>query len=757
MDIIAAIITDAQPPHLVQQGKGLLHDIAIDSQPAAVFSVASRQGLADALSRQRGAMRIAVIPAVAQDFLGFAQGPSHLAPQARDRLDKREQLGHVVPVGRGKDRRQRRSTGINDQVVLGTLFGPIGGVGTRFFPPCTARTEAESTMTREKSMASLPRSLSSKTQCSFSSTPARRHSSSRFHRVMPEHPISCGKSSQGMPVLRTKRIPLRPRRSLLRGWPPLELGVHFGRIGSTTAHNSSVTSQRAMTLSSATRCPQRIHRLLHGDSLGSFRGSKYIYDAWNRMVKVTDNSDVTIAEYRYDGLNQRIVKLLPNGETNWDRTDFYYNANWQCLEERYGANQQKDILPTNTKIQWLWSVQYIDAPVLRWRDTSDPPDGTLDETLYYCNDANMNVTTLINTDGSVAERYVYDPYGNVKVYSDDWTTEIGWSASKKNNIRFCGYYFDNETGLDNPRSRYYLPPLGCMTTRGSDKYDYPNLNEYVRGNTLNRVDPSGMHEFEITHKNGEVAVKSTDMFIDTMGPIYHTETVKLGTLKPATGEVGYDLVEMTSGVSVGREILELWALQLGYLPRSEQLKKFAEGHDASKPCGSECTEALSDVLKRIAEFYNSKDKEKQEKLCCTVFDYWEGGPNINSSRAWDINQLFALSSTGFRESWRSVRVNGKCYDAGSVNYVMYGLMGKLCKKTYDTVLGRVTTWKQLAYHHPPDRETVAWLKAGYDGWDTTKKVDSITPYSLKVESRNPIGGFTFTWLPYMIGGKSKNE
>jgi len=84
-------------------------------------------------------------------------------------------------------------------------------------------------------------------------------------------------------------------------------------------------------------------------------------------------------------------------------------------------------------------------------------------------------------------------------------------------------------------------------------------------------------------------------------------------------------------------------------------------------------------------------------------------------------------------------------------------MGKLCKKTYDTVLGRVTTWKQLAYHHPPDRETVAWLKAGYDGWDTTKKVDSITPYSLKVESRNPIGGFTFTWLPYMIGGKSKNE
>jgi len=29
------------------------------------------------------------------------------------------------------------------------------------------------------------------------------------------------------------------------------------------------------------------------------------------------------------------------------------------------------------------------APVLRWRDTGGGPD--LDETLYYCNDANMNL------------------------------------------------------------------------------------------------------------------------------------------------------------------------------------------------------------------------------------------------------------------------------------------------------------------------------------------------------------------------------
>jgi len=63
-----------------------------------------------------------------------------------------------------------------------------------------------------------------------------------------------------------------------------------------------------------------------------------VYDAWNSVVKVTDNSDAAIAEYRYDGRGCRIAKFILN-VNNWDRTDYYYNESWQCLEERYGANQ----------------------------------------------------------------------------------------------------------------------------------------------------------------------------------------------------------------------------------------------------------------------------------------------------------------------------------------------------------------------------------------------------------------------------------
>jgi len=45
------------------------------------------------------------------------------------------------------------------------------------------------------------------------------------------------------------------------------------------------------------------------------------------------------------------------------------------------------------------------------RDTNaDADDLCDDQTLYAVGDANFNTTALIDTDGTVQERYVYDPY-----------------------------------------------------------------------------------------------------------------------------------------------------------------------------------------------------------------------------------------------------------------------------------------------------------------------------------------------------------
>ncbi len=59
-----------------------------------------------------------------------------------------------------------------------------------------------------------------------------------------------------------------------------------------------------------------------------------MFDAWNRLVKVTDGSNVTIAAYEYDGLNRRIVKELYTGGTLTQTRHAYWADSWQLLEER---------------------------------------------------------------------------------------------------------------------------------------------------------------------------------------------------------------------------------------------------------------------------------------------------------------------------------------------------------------------------------------------------------------------------------------
>ena len=150
------------------------------------------------------------------------------------------------------------------------------------------------------------------------------------------------------------------------------------------------------------------------------------YDAWNRLVKASQDSGgsegAPIALYRLDGLGRRIAKVVATQTSgHWDRTDYYYNESWQCLEERKSLNQtDTSAVATTVYAQYLWDIRYIDAPVCRWRSTQ--VNGTLDECLYYCNDANMNVTALVNaSDGGVVERYQYTPYGQVTVCDSAWT------------------------------------------------------------------------------------------------------------------------------------------------------------------------------------------------------------------------------------------------------------------------------------------------------------------------------------------------
>jgi hypothetical protein len=62
----------------------------------------------------------------------------------------------------------------------------------------------------------------------------------------------------------------------------------------------------------------------------------------------------------------------------------------------------------------------VNALVLRDRDTD--ANGTLDERLWAQQDANFNVTALVDGSDVVVERYAYDPFGSAAVYGPTWGT-----------------------------------------------------------------------------------------------------------------------------------------------------------------------------------------------------------------------------------------------------------------------------------------------------------------------------------------------
>ncbi|MGB7157177.1 MAG: RHS repeat-associated core domain-containing protein [Tepidisphaeraceae bacterium] len=159
----------------------------------------------------------------------------------------------------------------------------------------------------------------------------------------------------------------------------------------------------------------------------------------------------------------------------------YYSAEWQVLEEREGST---------VKAQNVWSPVYVDAMVLRDRDTV--AGGGLEERLYAQHDANFNVTALVNTSGAVIERYVYDPYGAATVLDANWAadgdglSDVGWVYLHQ------GGRYDAAAGLYHFRHRDYSPTLGRWVQQDPARFaDGLSLYQYVRGNPGRYTDPTG--------------------------------------------------------------------------------------------------------------------------------------------------------------------------------------------------------------------------------------------------------------------------
>jgi len=113
------------------------------------------------------------------------------------------------------------------------------------------------------------------------------------------------------------------------------------------------------------------------------------------------------------------------------------------------------------------------------------------------NDANMNVTCLIDTGGDAVERYDYSPYGQVEVLDEDWSADGDGVSDVDNQILFAGYRLDPDSALYHVRNRMYHPTLGRWLQRDPVDYrDGMTLYAYVRSAPTGATDPLGTFAIE---------------------------------------------------------------------------------------------------------------------------------------------------------------------------------------------------------------------------------------------------------------------
>lgn len=191
------------------------------------------------------------------------------------------------------------------------------------------------------------------------------------------------------------------------------------------------------------------------------------YNALNQLTQtLTKNYKVS---FTYDAEGLRTSKTV-NGE----KTVFVWDGDQLVLELSESGKVQK---------------RYVRGNDLVYADK-----GNSTEKQFYVTDPHGNVVQLTDEGGKVIKTYEYDSFGN----------EVKLDSKDENPFRYCGEYYDKETGEIYLRARYYQPAVGRFLTRDSytgqeDDALSLHLYTYCGNDGVNAWDPSGHWSKKVIH------------------------------------------------------------------------------------------------------------------------------------------------------------------------------------------------------------------------------------------------------------------
>ena len=177
----------------------------------------------------------------------------------------------------------------------------------------------------------------------------------------------------------------------------------------------------------------------------------YTYDLFNRQTSVIIDGTTTDYTYRPDGLRHSKTTGRATVTHVWD-----------------GANIVLDMTASSV-------VKYVRGIGLLSSGST-----------YYLHNAHGDVVQLTDDVGDVVRSYEYDAFG----------VETNPASSDSNPWRYCGEYWDKETGSYYLRFRNYQPKIGRFTSEDPIR-DGLNWYTYSYNNPVYFVDTSGLKPYSV--------------------------------------------------------------------------------------------------------------------------------------------------------------------------------------------------------------------------------------------------------------------
>ncbi|WP_223067787.1 RHS repeat-associated core domain-containing protein [Paenibacillus caui] len=218
-------------------------------------------------------------------------------------------------------------------------------------------------------------------------------------------------------------------------------------------------------------------QVLSSDRMPDIKEITNTFDSRDHLTDVTING--TTVHYRYNGDGVLTERTDSNGTSR-----YYYDGD-QIIAEAKIVNGQPELKANYIRGKKLEAIEYADG-----------------SKAYVQTNGHGDITELRDASGNILNTYQYDIWGNI----------LSKDEQVYNPFRYSGELWDDTTGLQYLRARWYDPSIGRFISE--DTYEGEinnpqtlNLYAYVENSPLVYTDPTG--HMAVDELNGIAALYSS--------------------------------------------------------------------------------------------------------------------------------------------------------------------------------------------------------------------------------------------------------